>query len=240
MLRTNLTLLLGISLSMTLAFGCGGRTPDVAAAPDPLIVACGSNYPCLQAVRRSLEREKVGVSPILAQIMTLLQAGQLPQAELQQGWSGVVAREAVGIQLADGRAITLIPVGTQLPARSVHVVFPPDDGNHFFTLNYVAGVTAGALDARSLGSYRIVLSGKRVGASLSAPPIAVEAEVSREGELELLARALVPEVGPNFTVEVPQVGELTFPTYATVGRKSVAEADLTTDESRIEVGPVPQ
>jgi hypothetical protein len=227
-------------LAMFLATACGGRASDVAGAPDPLIAACGSNYPCLQAVRRSLERENVGVSPILSQIMTLLQAGQLPQAELQQGWSGIVAREAVAVQLSDGRAITLIPVGTQLPARAVHVVFPPDDGNLFFTLNYVAGAKPEALDARSLGSYRIALSGQRVEPSLSAPPVAVEAEVSRDGTIELLASALVPASGPNFTVDVPQVGPLTFPTYATVGRKSVAEADLADAESRIEVGPSAQ
>ena len=225
-----------IAVLLTLACS-SGRTPDVAAARDPLIVACAGQHPCLLAVKRSLEREKVGVSPIVSQIMTLLQAGRLPQAELLQGWSDVVTREAVGVKLADGRTVTLMPAGTQLPARSVHVLFPPDDGNQYFTLNYVAGDSPTAADARSLGTYRIVLSGQRVAPSLSAPPIAVETEVSVEGELQLLASAIVPEAGPNFTVNVPQVGELTFPTYATVGRKSLAEADLPAGDSHIMVGP---
>ena len=157
------------SVLALLMLGCSGRTPDVAAARDPLIVACGGQHPCILAVKRSLEREKIGVSPIVSQIMTLLQAGRLPQAEILQGWSDVVTREAIGVQLADGRSITLMPAGTQLPARSVHVVFPPDDGNQYFTLKYVAGSAPSAADARSLGTYRIVLSGKRVQPSLSAP-----------------------------------------------------------------------
>jgi hypothetical protein len=119
----------------------------------------------------------------------------------------------------------------------VHVVFPPADRSQYFTLNYVAGESATASDARSLGSYRIVLSGKRVEPSLSAPPVAVETEVGIDGALELIASAIIPEAGPNFTVKVPQVGELTFPTYATVGRKSLAEADLLADDSHILVGP---
>ncbi len=227
-------------LMALLATDCSsGRSADVAAGPrDPLIAACGNFHPCLLAVRRSLEREQVGTSPIVAQIMTLLQAGRLPQAEILQGWSDVVTREAVGVQLADGRSVTLMPAGTQLPARSVHVLFPPSDGNQYFTLNYVAGDSPTAADARSLGSYRIVLSGKRVAPSLSAPPVAVETEVAVDGHLELIASAIVPEVGPNFTVDVPQVGPLTFPTYATVGRKSLAEADLASADSRILVGPV--
>jgi hypothetical protein len=216
-----------------------GRSPDVAAAGprDPVLAACGNFHPCLLAVRRSLEREKIGTSPIVSQIMTLLQAGRLPQSELLHGWSDVVTRESVGVQLADGRAVTLMPAGTQLPARSVHVLFPPSGGSQYFTINYVAGDSLGASDVRSLGSYRIVLSGKRVEPSLSAPPVAVETEVGVDGQLELIASAIVPEVGPNFTVDVPQVGALTFPTYATVGRKSVAEADLASADSRILVGP---
>ena len=229
-------------LVVLLAVDCSSRpSPDVAASKrDPLIAACGGNFPCLLAVRRSLEREKVGTSPIVAQIMTLLQAGRLPQAELMQGYSSVVTREAVGVQLADGRSVTLMPAGTTLPARSVHVLFPPGDRSQYFTLNYVAGESATASDARSLGSYRIVLSGKRVEPSLSAPPVAVETEVGLDGALELIASAIIPEAGPNFTVKVPQVGELTFPTYATVGRKSLAEADLPADEPRILVGPTPR
>ena len=227
--------------AVLLATDCSGRSaPDVAAAPrDPLIAACGNFHPCLLAVRRSLELERIRRSPIVSQIMTLLQAGRLPQAELLQGYSDVVTREAVGVQLEDGRSVTLVPAGTALPARSVHVLFPPSDGNQYFTLNYVAGEPTAA-DARSLGSYRIVLSGKRVEPSLSAPPVAVETEVSVDGALEFLASAIVPEAGPNFTVDVPQVGPLTFPTYATVGRKSLAEADLASDDSRILVGPGPR
>ena len=227
-----------LCIVVLVSVGCSSRAPDVAAAPrDPLLAACGNYHPCLVAVRRSLEREKIGTSPIVAQIMTLLQAGRLPQAELLHGWSDVVTREAIGVQLADGRSITLMPAGTRLPARSVHVVFPPGDGSQYFTLNYVAGDAPTATDARSLGSYRIVLSGKRVQPSLSAPPVAVETEVAVDGQLELIASALVPEAGPNFTVEVPQIGALTFPTYATVGRKSLAEADLASADSRILVGP---
>lgn len=224
-------------VAMALSVGCAKRTPDVAASRDPLIAACGNFHPCLVAVRRSLEREQVGTSPIVSQIMVLLQAGRLPQAELLQGWSDVVTREAIGVQLADGREVTLMPAGTQLPARSVHVLFPPSDGSQFFTLNYVAGGPATASDARSLGSYRVVLSGKRVEPSLSAPPVAVETEVLQDGRIELTASAIVPEVGPNFTVDVPQVGSLTFPTYATVGRKSLAEADLASADAHILVGP---
>ena len=95
-------------------------------------------------------------------------------------------------------------------------------------------------DARSLGSYRIVLSGKKVEPSLSAPPVAVETEVALDGALELVSSAIVPEAGPNFTVDVPQVGPLTFPTYATVGRKSLAEADLASADTHILVGPPQQ
>jgi len=227
-----------VSLALALSLGCSTGSPDVAAGKrDPLIVACGSNYACVQAVKRSLEREQRGVSPIVAQIMSLLQAGRLPQAELLQGMSGVVTREAVAVQLEDGRTITLMPAGTHLPARSVHVVFPPDGQAKYFTLNYVAAASPTAVSARSLGSYKIVLSGKRIEPSLSPPPVAVETEVTRDGALELVASAIVPEAGPNFTVDVPQVGVLTFPTYATVGRKGVAEADLVASESRIEVGP---
>jgi hypothetical protein len=226
------------SLVVLLAVDCSsGRPPDVAAKRDPLLAACGGSCPCQLAVRRSLEREKIGTSPIVSQIMTLLQAGRLPQSELMQGYSSVVTREAVGVQLADGRSVTLMPAGTTLPARSVHVLFPPGDRSQYFTLNYVAGESPSASDARSLGSYRIVLSGKRVEPSLSAPPVAVETEVGLDGALELIASAIVPEAGPNFTVKVPQVGELTFPTYATVGRKSLAEADLPAEEPRILVGP---
>jgi hypothetical protein len=232
-----------LGLAVLASVACSGRAPDVAAARparDPVIAACGNFHPCLLEVRRSLEREKIGTSPILAQIMTLLQAGRLPQAELLHGWSDVVTREAVGVKLDDGRAITLMPAGTQLPARSVHVLFPPADGNQYFTLNYVAGDSPNSATARSLGSYRIVLSGKRVEPSLSAPPVAVETEVSIDGQIELIASAVVPEAGPNFTVDVPQLGSLTFPTYATVGRKSLAEADLADGDSQIQVGPGPR
>jgi hypothetical protein len=227
-----------LCLVALVTMNCSGRrTPDVAAAPDPLIAACGNFHPCLLAVRRSLELERIGRSPIVSQIMTLLQSGRLPQAELLQGYSDVVTREAVGVQLEDGRAVTLMPAGTPLPARSVHVLFPPGDGSQYFTLNYVVAESPSWADARSLGSYRIVLSGKRVERSLSAPPVAVETEVGLDGAVELVASAIVPEAGPNFTVDVPQVGPLTFPTYATVGRKSLAEADLASADLHIQVGP---
>jgi hypothetical protein len=148
-------------------------------------------------------------------------AGELPRATLEPGASGRVAREGVGIRLFDGTVVPLVPAGTELPAHAIQIAFPLRANAQVLTLEYVIVPRPNVADSRSFATYRLLMFENEVDPAFSISPVAVEADVDVDGTIHLAETPLLPEVGPRFRVEVPNVGLLTFPTYAEIPRSSV-------------------